>query len=268
MKKILVAMAAFAALIGTPALAADMPVKAAPLPAPLCVWCGWYIGVNAGWVGPSDASFRNTGSDTDGGGLGNALATAAIPGTVTNNNMNGFIGGGQIGYNWQTGIMVVGLEADFDGVSDKNTINLVFPGSGASAPFTTTYTHQLDWLSTFRGRLGVTVSPDFLIYFTGGVAVGEVKTGNSFICPTCGPSTSTEPSTTSANTATRAGIVIGLGAEWMVAPHWSIKAEYLYADLGSTNSTIVYTYGPNTSSLTSTVHNNYNIARGGVDWHF
>jgi hypothetical protein len=54
----------------------------------------------------------------------------------------------------------------------------------------------------------------------------------------------------------------------MVAPHWSIKAEYLYADLGSTNSTIVYTYGPNTSSLTSTVHNNYNIARGGVDWHF
>jgi len=268
MKKILVAMAAFAALIGTPALAADMPVKAAPLPAPLCVWCGWYIGVNAGWVGPADASFRNTGSDTGAFGLGTALAAGVIPGTVSNNNMNGFIGGGQVGYNWQTGIMVVGLEADFDGVSDKNTINLVFPGGGGFGPFTTTYTHQLDWLSTFRGRLGVTASSDFLIYMTGGVAVGEVKTGNSLICPTCGPPASTEPSTTSANTATRAGIVIGLGAEWMVAPHWSIKAEYLYAELGSTNSTIVYTYPGAVSSLTSTVHNNYNIARGGVDWHF
>ena len=54
----------------------------------------------------------------------------------------------------------------------------------------------------------------------------------------------------------------------MIAPHWSIKAEYLYANLGRTNSTVTYVYAPFTSTLTSSVRNSYNIARAGVNWHF
>jgi outer membrane immunogenic protein len=164
--------------------------------------------------------------------------------------------------------VVAGLEADFDGVSAKKTVNAVFPGSAFFLPITTTYTRQLDWLSTVRGRLGFTASPDVLLYVTGGLAVGEVKTGSSASCPTFAPPCFTEPSTANSGTSTRAGGTVGGGVEWMVAPHWSIKAEYLYASLGRTNSTINYTYFGATSSLTSSVRNSYNIARAGVNWHF
>ena len=267
MKKILIASAALATLIGTPALAADMALKAVPM-APACLWCGWYIGLNAGWVGSSGNNFSNAGTDTDGGGLGTVLAAGAIPGSVST-SVSGFIGGGQIGYNWQVSNWLVGLEGDFDGVSAKKTTTVVFPGSAAFVPFTTTYTRQLDWLSTVRGRVGVLASSNLLLYVTGGVAIGEVKTGNALICPVCAPPASTEPTTVNSNTNTKAGGTVGGGIEWMVAPHWSIKAEYLYANLGRTNSTITYTYGAaSVSTLTSSVRNSYNIARAGVNWHF
>jgi outer membrane immunogenic protein len=270
MRKLLVATAALAALIGTPALAADMaaPVYKAPPPvAAPCVWCGWYIGLNAGWVGSTGNNFSNTGTDTGVGGVGFALAAGVIPGTVST-SLSGFIGGGQVGYNWQTGIWLVGLEGDFDGVSAKKTTTLVIPGSVVFAPISTIYTRQLDWLSTIRGRVGVVASPDVLLYVTGGVAIGEVKTGNAFICAFCAPPASTESTTANTNTSTRAGGTVGGGIEWMIAPHWSIKAEYLYANLGRTNSTITYVYAPFTSTLTSSVRNSYNIARAGVNWHF
>ena len=54
----------------------------------------------------------------------------------------------------------------------------------------------------------------------------------------------------------------------MFAPHWSLKAEYLYVDLGSISSTINYAYGANTSSLTATVRDTMNIVRGGINYHF
>jgi outer membrane immunogenic protein len=131
-----------------------------------------------------------------------------------------------------------------------------------------TVSHQLDWLSTIRGRVGVLAAPNFLLYVTAGLAVGEIKTGNSYSCPACVPPTSTEPSTTDTNTNTKAGGAVGAGVEWMVAPKWSLKAEYLYADLGRTSSTITYTYFGAVSTLTSSVHNSFNIARAGVNYHF
>ena len=267
MKRLLVAAAALATLIGTPALAADMALKAPPPVAPACLWCGWYIGLNAGWVGSTRNNITNTGTDTDGAGLGTALAAGAIPGSVSD-SVSGFIGGGQIGYNWQVSDWLVGLEGDFDGVSAKKTTTAAFPG-GVFVRFSTMFNRELDWLSTVRGRVGVVASPNLLLYVTGGVAIGEVKTGNAFICATCGPPASTEPGTVNSNTTTRAGGTVGGGIEWMVAPHWSIKAEYLYADLGRTNSAITYTYGATSvSTLTSSVRNSYNIARAGVNWHF
>jgi outer membrane immunogenic protein len=270
MKKFLVTAAAFAALLGTPAFAADIALKAAPPPAPPpCVWCGWYIGLNAGWVGSTGNNFSNTGTDTGVGGLGFILAAGAIPGSVSTTT-SGFIGGEQIGYNWQTANWLVGLEGDFDWVSARKTTTLAFPGSAVVvAPFTTTYGRQLEWLSTVRGRFGVLASPNFLLYVTGGVAIGGVKTSSSLVCnAVCVPVTSTESSTANSGTSTRVGETVGGGVEWMVAQHWSIKAEYLYVNLGRTNSTITYTYPPDTSTLTSSVRNSYNIARAGVNLHF
>ncbi len=54
----------------------------------------------------------------------------------------------------------------------------------------------------------------------------------------------------------------------MFAPNWSVKAEYLYVDLGSNDTTINYAYGANTSSLTSHVNDTFHGVRGGINWHF
>lgn len=268
-RKTLCAMAAIATLAGAPALAADMPVKAPPLPAPaVCTWCGWYIGINAGWVGSARNTITNTGTDTDGAGLGSALAAGALPAFVVD-RYSGFLGGGQIGYNWQQDNFIFGLEADFDGVSANASSTVIFPGSLAFVPNTSTYTRRLDWLSTVRGRLGMTMSPAFLLYATGGAAFGETKIGNSESCPLAAPPCSSEATMNNTTSHVSTGWTAGAGAEWMFAPHWSLKAEYLYADLGRHSSTIVYTYGvASTSSMTSSVRDAVNIVRGGINWHF
>jgi outer membrane immunogenic protein len=269
MRKVLGLVGATLLLAG-PALAADLgkPVYKAPALMPVLSWSGWYIGANAGWVGSANDTITNTGTDTDGGGLGNGIATGAIP-TSLSLGYHGFIGGGQIGYNWQVGSWVYGLEADFDGASAKGDATvgpITVPGH---VPQTTTFHRELDWLATVRGRVGVTVAPAFLVYATGGLAVGETKIGNSYICPTCAPPAFTEASTTNSVSNTSAGWTVGAGAEWMFAPNWSVKAEYLYADLGKHSSTIVYTYGPVfTSSMTSTARDTVNIVRGGINFHF
>jgi outer membrane immunogenic protein len=257
-------------LFAGPALAADLAVKAPvykarPLVAP--TWAGWYIGGNAGWVGSANDTLTNTGTDTDGGGLGSVLAAGAIPASV-NSKLSGFIGGGQIGYNWQIGTWVLGLEGDFDGIGAKTSTTAAFPGGNGFVPLSTAFNREADWLSTVRGRLGFTVTPAFLLYGTGGLAVGQTKVGSAFICPVCAPPSATEASTANVISNTSAGWTVGAGAEWMFAPQWSVKAEYLYVDLGTNSSTITYAYGANTSTLTSSVRDTYNVVRGGINFHF
>src|SRR5690349_4010069 len=147
MNKIAVSAAAITTLFATHALAADMPVKAAPpAPAPAAYnWTGWYIGVNAG------ASFGNVKTDFN---VGDISFVQVITGGPTNvfvfdapgsgvsdrTYPNGFIGGGQIGYNWQVSpIWVVGLEADFQGALEKDhtTLNNIYTVSGVRVLGTT-----------------------------------------------------------------------------------------------------------------------------------
>ena len=270
MRRIVVALLGATALSVGVANAADLPMKAPPYFPPMAApsnWTGWYIGANAGWVGSASDTINNTGTDTGAGGLGTGITSGAIP-TSTNLGYDGFIGGGQIGYNWQINNWVFGLEGDFDGASAKanSTIGpITIPGF---VPQTTTYSRELDWLATVRGRVGFTATPDLLLYATGGLAVGQTKIGNSFICPTCVPAASTEATTVNTTTDTSAGWTVGAGLEWMFAPNWSVKAEYLYVDLGNHDSTITYTYGANTSTLTSSVNETMHIARAGINYHF
>jgi outer membrane immunogenic protein len=266
MKKILVTGLAFGALIA-PAVAADLaPYYKAPPPAPVMLsWTGLYIGGNLGWAGGSNNNLTNTGTDTGTGGLGSALAAGLIPATV-GTNQSGFIGGGQIGYNWQlNSAWVAGIEADFDGLTNNNNTSVfAFPGGGGPVPFTTTFTSGLDTLGTVRGRLGWLWTPALLAYATGGFAYGETKIGSSFTCPTCAPPAAIANSSTSTST----GWTVGAGLEWKFAQAWSAKVEYLYVDLGSQSSTINYNYGANTSSLTSTVDQRENIVRVGLNYKF
>jgi outer membrane immunogenic protein len=272
MKKLVVIALASAAFI-VPAMAADLspaprPVyKAPPPPPPVWSWTGFYIGSNFGWIGSMDNTITNTGTDTGGAGLGTALAVGAIPGSIGASHSN-FIGGGQIGYNWQwTPNWVVGLEADFAGIaSPSTTVVSAFPGAAAgaiTAPLQTGYARALDDLGTVRARVGYLATPSWLLYATGGLAYGETKLLTAFSCGTCIPPANTTNLTDNWQT----GWTVGAGVEWRFAPQWSMKAEYLYVDLGSISSTLNYNYGPS-SSLTSTYSEHDNIVRAGINYKF
>ena len=248
------------------AKAADLLTKAPPLPPPAAAgWTGWYVGANAGWAGSASNTVTNTGTDTGIGGLGSAIGKV-IPASIPL-GYSGFIGGAQFGYNWQVDYLVAGLEIDFDGISAKagTVIPDAPPPPGfLPAPVSTSATRALDWLGTFRGRVGVTPVAPLLLYATGGLAVGERSLGIGVVAPVAIPpvNVSNQASNTSA------GWTIGAGVEWMFAPHWSLKAEYLYVDLGNISSTIAYAYPGNSSTLTATARDTMNIVRGGVSYHF
>lgn len=210
-----------------------------------------------------------------------ACATVVTTGNTFLNTFDpkarGFIGGGQFGYNLQTNNTVWGIEADFQGTDIKGSAGaagaMPIPGfPGMFVNLTGTGSQKIDWLGTLRGRLGWTPTPPLLVYATGGLAYGRVETtasisGNVGV-PFVGVSSV-------AQTNTRAGFAVGGGLEWMFAPRWSVKSEYLYYDLGtaSLNQTLsiapvaIPTLQLNTS-IQSVAHFNGSIARAGINHQF
>jgi outer membrane immunogenic protein len=187
--------AAAAAMPG--AQAADMPIKAPRYVEPAASWAGWYIGAHAG------AAWQQTQSSTD------------QYGSFYNNNTatnTGFIGGGQIGYNWQQGNFVFGLEGDISGLSSKTT------GHGDYS----IYTSRINWLSTVRGRFGLAVG-DTMAYMTAGVAFGGVK------------NTLNIDGDTYSQSKTKTGWTVGGGVEHMLSRNWTIGLEGLFVDLGKSS---------------------------------
>jgi outer membrane immunogenic protein len=237
-----VLLAAFVLVTG-PAMAADLPVKAPPMRAPLAYsWTGFYVGANIGYGwGDSKTGLVD---------LYDPAYVTSIPGH--SNNMNGVIGGGQIGYNQQFGNTVFGLEADFSGTGMKGSVT--DPLNGYTA------TSSIDWLSTVRGRLGLSFDRS-LVYMTGGVAIGRVKNKLDDLYN----GGATIVSTTSA--ATHVGWTIGAGIETALSPNWSVRAEYLYVDLGSeTHNHYEPPIGWSQISYESSV--TASIARVGVNYKF
>jgi outer membrane immunogenic protein len=265
MRRILLTGLAFCTSV-IPAMAAD--VAPAYVPPPLAwSWTGFYVGANVGWAGSTDAVI-NHGTDTGPGGLGTSLLNGGIPGAI-NLNQTGFIGGGQVGYNWQVWpTWVVGIEADFQGADAKGSNAFTFLGAPGILPITTTFTRELDWLGTLRGRFGYLWFPSLLLYGTGGLAHGENKIGTTAICPAWTPPCQSEGSTANQTSNTSAGFALGAGAEWRFAPAWSVRGEYLYVEFGRYSNTISYAYGGNQSTLTSTVRECDNIVRFGVNYMF
>jgi outer membrane immunogenic protein len=212
MKRLLLASAAVVT-IAAPAVAADLPPVAvkAPAYAPVYNWTGFYIGANLGG-GFSTAS--------DSGSLLNATGATVLGPTGTSTTLSGVIGGGQFGYNLQTGNMVFGLEADFDGSGETGSSNF------ASAVGTTTTSHRENWLSTVRGRLGW-AADRWLFYVTGGVAIENLGHNTTF-APTGG---ATVP--VIGETVTRAGYTVGGGVETALWGNWTAGVEYLYIDTGN-----------------------------------
>lgn len=271
MKKLLIAGVTLTALIGTPALAADMaaPVyKAPPPPAPVYSWTGFYIGLNAGYSFDGSTGAHISGfTDPSGFGFGpptNAIANGATP--ITSYQTKGFLGGGQLGYNWQVApAWVVGLETDFMGGSVKGseTVSAMPPCCVLNV---TSITEKLDWLGTTRAKLGYAAGP-VLFYGTGGVAYGKVENSLGLTLPT-----NTPPSTFfGANSSVQGGWAAGGGIEygWQ---HWLARIEYLHYDLGSHTVTAPVTgvtaiTFPGTS-LSASQRATGDIVRGAISYRF
>jgi outer membrane immunogenic protein len=193
--------AAAAAMPG--AQAADMPIKAPRYIEPAESWAGWYAGVHAG------AAWQNTNAklvEDDQYGFTSHRETFS---------KTGFIGGGQIGYNWQHGNFVFGLEGDISGLTSKNTGQAGYVA----------YSSQIRWLSTVRSRFGLAVG-DTMAYMTAGVAFGGVK-NSSRDCSDCDSYSGSK---------TRTGWTVGGGVEHMLNRNWTIGLEGLFVDLGKSSA--------------------------------
>jgi outer membrane immunogenic protein len=234
MRLLLGAAAALALAMSTPVCAADMPLKAAqfaPAVAPQFNWTGWYVGLNAG--GAWGRSDPGTTTVVGPGGYfvpssPPAIAAAGAQGI----NSSGFTGGGQAGYNWQSGRVVFGLEADvgYLGLNGSASTFALYP---CCAPFgfTVNSSVRTDWTLTFRPRAGFTID-HWLVYATGGIAASHLTTNFGFV------DTTASIATESASIAnTRAGWVAGGGAEYALQGPWSIRLEYLHVDLGTMSTT-------------------------------
>ncbi len=222
MKKVLLAGAGILALAAATmsAQAADlparMPVKApAYVPPQLYNWTGFYIGINGGggW-GRSDFS-------------GPAFPTGSF-------NTSGGLVGGTLGYNWQTGPVVFGLETDIDWSNIK----------GSAPCGVTTCSTTNNFLGTFRGRLGYAGWDRFLPYITGGLAYGDIHTNVAAF---------------GSGSSTRAGWTLGGGLEFAIAGPWTAKVEYLYVDLGR---------GGSIPALAGDAKFTANVVRAGINYRF
>jgi outer membrane immunogenic protein len=219
MKRVLLACIGVAAAISLfgQAHAADLgrqPItKAPPYLAPYHNWTGLYVGVNAG------------------GGWGDATWT----GVSGNFDTSGGLVGGTLGYNWQFGQTVLGLEGDINWSDIR--------GSGVCAFGCQT---QNNWFGTVRGRIGYAWDR-FLPYVTGGLAFGDIEANSAF--------------TFASSSTTNAGWALGAGVEFAMSPNWSAKVEYLHLDLSDFTCTVC-------APTATTVDFNANIVRGGLNYKF
>jgi outer membrane immunogenic protein len=216
MKKASLIISAAFALVATAASAADLPVKARPAPLPMAAtynWTGFYIGAHVGY------GWGRTTTDTfDGAGT---LTSA------TEGRRDGFLGGGQVGANWQFHPnWLLGIEADVSGSGIKGGLTSCTATGCASSE------SKNDVFGSIRGRLGV-VANNVLFYGTGGFAWMDNETTRTITCvgAACPAASTASVLVGQASTAssTLGGWVVGGGIEWMFAPNWTAKVEYQHA---------------------------------------
>jgi outer membrane immunogenic protein len=203
------------------ASAADLPRPFNKAPAYVSSnfdWTGFYVGLNGGYgFGKSRYDFGAGSNDFD---------------------VKGALAGGTIGYNFQTGSYVWGIEGDFDysWIKGTDTANCIAPGCET----------RNNWLATGRGRIGY-VWDRWLPFITGGAAVGSLKFS---------------PANNPTETKTKLGWTLGAGVEYALLTAWSAKLEYLYVDLGNTTCSAA------SCGVETQVGFKTNIVRAGLNYRF
>jgi outer membrane immunogenic protein len=248
MSKGLIIAAGLLAASVTAASAADMrmPVKAPPIFDPPISWTGLYIGGDLGgsWgrgrTDQSDITTVNTTTTTSTQTFRDTITPVGVPVTTTTGptaaavaaftsgrtNVNGFMGGGQIGAREQFGTWVLGLEGDIEGSTERGSFTTCsFAGCPVGSAIGTA-SYRLNWLGTVRGIAGLLVHPKVLVYATAGVAFGGLDT--DYVSGIDGGGLTAGDVRT-----TRTGFAVGGGVEGKIDQHWSVRGQYLFVDLGS-----------------------------------
>lgn len=217
-------------------------------PVPVANWAGWFVGGN---FGGGTALNRSS------------LVNSPTPPLLANEQFNlmpdGWLGGGQIGYNWQAANWVYGLEADIQGTTlkDDKTCALVCSTAVTFAAFD----QKMQWFGTVRGRVGYSIGST-LFYATGGFAYGGVKTHVAGLFGLPFDQTFSR---------TRTGYTVGAGIEspfelfGLLGKNWTAKTEYLFVDLGHADD-FVTVAGATGFAFSTKVQEH--IMRTGISYHF
>jgi outer membrane immunogenic protein len=232
--------------LSAPAVAADLPRKSVVpmfVTAPTQNWTGLYVGINGGWG-------QSTFTDKDAGNTSDSVRA------------NGGLIGLTFGYNHQfANNVVLGVEGDysFSFIEKKENFSTPIAGFGR---FEETSNSRTTSFGTARVRLGYAFGA-FMPYLTGGLAMATNKfeLTDQFI-PLVGAAS---PLSTANASKTKTGWTLGIGAEYMVTQNWTVKAEYLYADLGTADYTFTASNGfGGTGKIGQEMH----IARAGINYKF
>ena len=215
------------ALLASPVLAADLPVRKAPFaPAAVYDWTGFYIGGHLG------------------GAWGDKDWFAVGVGPLGSHDVDGFIGGGQVGFNYQVGTWVFGVEADFSWADvNGHHVDNVFFGDNRT---------KVDWFGTVTGRIGYAFDRTLLYVKAGGAWARDVYTitATGFFAQT---------------SDTNWGWTVGAGLEYGLTPNWSLKLEYNYLSFDTQRVTFVpNTGGPFDRDVDQQIH----VLKAGINYRF
>lgn len=236
--------------------AADLAVKAPPMvaPAPVWTWTGFYIGAHVG------AGWGETESTLTGATFSPPPTTVAFQFPFSQNSRSGFLGGGQIGYNWQAGWAVFGVQGDIAAANIEGTNPCLILLSCTS---------DSDWLATVSGRLGAVVLDRGLVYVKGGAAWLNTQHSVDFL-PIAAAAIPGVNITNKESTSW--GWMVGFGTEWQITPNWTAFVEYNYIKFDDKNEAFAINplLLPAGASLTvnADLKNTLSIAKVGVNYKF
>jgi outer membrane immunogenic protein len=247
MRRIALGLLATASLVmlGSLASAADLarPVyKAAPPPVPVFSWTGFYIGAHVG------AGWSTVESDITSIGIGGRSLGLGLP--LSSSNNNGFLGGGQIGGDYQAGWAVFGAELSGSWTNIKGHSPCLIVLTCAT---------EHNWLLTAAGRFGVAWNQT-LVYVKGGVAWADPQYSASLTLGGLALNTEVQER--------RTGALFGAGIEQAIANGWSAKVEYNYIDFGTNNLNFPVTVGRLPINVAADVNEKMHTIKFGLNYRF
>ena len=231
-------------------------------------WHGWYVGINLGgnW---------GHGSQHLSAAPGNGVTVippadiSAINSLVEKSNPAGFTGGIEGGYNYsyRSSGLLLGFETDFGAFNLDQKVSKTFqsalqvnPPINPAPTATISQNLKTDWLWTVRPKVGWEFGR-WLVYGTGGLALADVKQAVAY-------SDTSNPAHLAnfTKSGTQVGWAAGVGAGYAISHNWSIKAEWLYTDLGTISGSAATPNGYAVFSSSAKIRSN--LVRAGVDYRF